>query len=141
MKKILFAYSVICVVGLCAFLVKPFPNQNKSENIVSQIRPLEVQDSPTVERLYHQIGVEGELRFEAFEMALWGYENMDIANSSVIAIFVFSLPSTYERMYVIHLENTKLLYQTTVSYGRNSRQKYASSLPNRHGSYQSVLGI
>src|SRR5690554_1952036 len=141
MKKILFAYSVICVVGLCAFLVKPFPNQNKSENIVSQIRTLEVQDSSTVEKLYHQIGLEGKLKFEAFEMALLGYENMDIANPDVITIIDFSLPSTDERMYVIDLENKKLLYQTIVSHGRNSGQKYATSFSNRHGSYQSSLGF
>lgn len=141
MKKILFAYSVICVVGLCAFLVKPFPNQNKSENIVSQIRTLEVQDSSNAEKLYHQIGLEGKLKFEAFEMALLGYENMDIANPDVITIIDFSLPSTDERMYVIDLENKKLLYQTIVSHGRNSGQKYATSFSNRHGSYQSSLGF
>ena len=141
MKKILLAYAVICVVGLCAFLVKPSPHQIESENIPSQIAALETRDTSLVEKLYHQIGWEGKLKFEAFEMALSGFENIALPNRDIITIIDFSLPSTDERMYVLDLENKKLLFQTIVSHGRNSGQKYATSFSNRHGSYQSSLGF
>lgn len=141
MKKVLFAYCVICVVGMCAFLVKPFSNHSPSDYIPSQIATLNKPDSSKAEILYHQIGLDGKLKFEAFEMALSGYENLALSKTDVITVIDFSLPSTEDRMFVLDLKNKKLLYQTIVSHGRNSGQKYATSFSNRHGSYQSSLGF
>lgn len=96
--------------------------------------------TPT-EILYDEIGLEGKLQFEAFEKAMIGYEKLDFNNKDIITVIDFTLPSTEKRMHVIDMRNKKVLYNTIVSHGRNSGQKYATSFSNRHGSFQSSLGF
>lgn len=141
MRKILFVLALVCVVGLCAFFVNPIQSQIKPKTASQQIDSVILPDSSATERLYHQLGLSEVLKYEAFEMALAGYEELPIRNRDIITIIDFTLPSTDERMYVIDLKNKKLLFRNIVSHGRNSGQKYATSFSNRHGSYQSSLGF
>jgi hypothetical protein len=141
MRKLLLVFALICVVGLCAFLVKPIQNQEKPKISSIQIDSIIEQDSSTAEKLYHQLGLSGKLKYEAFEMAFAGYEALPLRNRDIITVIDFTLPSTDKRMYVLDLKNKKLLFHTIVSHGRNSGEKYATSFSNRHGSYQSSLGF
>ncbi|HMR18804.1 MAG TPA: murein L,D-transpeptidase catalytic domain family protein [Sphingobacterium sp.] len=141
MRKILFVFALISVVGLCAFLVKPIQSQEKPQVSSLQIDTLIAADSSVAERLYHQLDLDEKLKYEIFEMAFLGYEQLPVRNRDIITIIDFTLPSTEKRMYVIDLKNKKLLFHTIVSHGRNSGQKYATSFSNRHGSYQSSLGF
>ena len=95
----------------------------------------------TTKLLYEEIGLQGKLKFEAFEKAMVGYENLDFNNKNIITVIDFTLPSTEKRMFVIDLKNKKVLFNNIVSHGRNSGEKYATSFSNRHGSYQSSLGF
>lgn len=91
--------------------------------------------------LYDEIGLEGKLKFEAFDKAMIGYENLNFKNKDIITVIDFTLPSTEKRMFVIDMKNKKVLFHTIVSHGRNSGEKYATAFSNRHGSYQSSLGF
>lgn len=141
MRKLLLILALISVVVLSAFFIKPIPCEIKPQTSSSPIDTVVVPDSSEAEKLYNQLGLFGKLKFEAFEIAMAGYENLSLRNRDIITVIDFTLPSTDKRLYVIDLKNKKLLFHSIVSHGRNSGEKYATSFSNRHGSYQSSLGF
>ncbi len=58
-----------------------------------------------------------------------------------MTIVDFSLPSSAKRLFVIDLENRKILYNTYVAHGRNSGKEYANSFSNAPESNKSSLGF
>lgn len=82
---------------------------------------------------------------EAFEYAKKGFDKLvaqgKLLNNSVISIVDFSQPSTRKRLYVIDLENYRLLYNTWVAHGRNSGREMATSFSNQESSYKSSPGF
>ncbi|GAA4470723.1 murein L,D-transpeptidase catalytic domain family protein [Nibrella saemangeumensis] len=84
------------------------------------------------------LGATG-LKREVFEYALRGLQKMDA--KPIISIVDMSQPSTKKRLYVIDLENKKLLFNTFVSHGRNTGELMASSFSNVNSSNKSSLGF
>ena len=82
---------------------------------------------------------------KAFEYAWRGYHNLVkkgiIRKRTVLSICDFSQPSRNKRMYVIDVENKRLLYRTYVAHGQNSGDEYASNFSNEEDSYMSSLGF
>ena len=80
-----------------------------------------------------------------FERALQGYnqllESGKLKNISALSIVDFSLPSTAKRLFIVDLNNCKLLFNTYVSHGRNSGLQNASSFSNEPESFKSSLGF
>lgn len=101
----------------------------------------EIIKTNPVQELYESLNVGHIIKWEAFDEAMQGYQQLNPKNKNIITIIDFTLPSTDKRMYVIDLKAKKLLYHTIVSHGRNSGEKYATSFSNRHGSFQSSLGF
>ena len=62
-------------------------------------------------------------------------------NENVLSIVDFSLPSTQKRLFVIDMENLKLLFNTYVAHGRNSGKEYAEEFSNVPESNMSSLGF
>jgi hypothetical protein len=96
--------------------------------------------------LYDQMDLEESgLSKKAFEYAWMGYYKLRkkglLHKTSVLSICDFSQSSSQERMYVIDVNNKKLLYRTFVAHGINSGQQYASSFSNRPESYKSSMGF
>lgn len=91
--------------------------------------------------LYTSFGLDSLLPLEAFEQALTGYQQMEHPKKNMLTIIDFTKPSTEKRMFVLDMENRKILFQTVVAHGRNSGEQYARKFSNRHGSYQSSLGF
>src|SRR6185295_371513 len=62
-----------------------------------------------------------DLSREAFDNAKKGWEKLSaegkLHNQSVIAIVDFSQPSTNKRLYVLDMENYKVLFNTLVAHG------------------------
>lgn len=82
---------------------------------------------------------------QAFIEGLKGYGILrsqgKLNNDNVISIVDFTLPSTQKRLFVIDLENFKLLFNTYVAHGRNSGKEYANHFSNSPESHMSSLGF
>ncbi|WP_159638663.1 murein L,D-transpeptidase catalytic domain family protein [Sphingobacterium composti Ten et al. 2007 non Yoo et al. 2007] len=147
MRKTKFLVLVTTCIGLVTLIsqttatyLTPQPTDSIYSN-QSVVDSSEKDLRTSTEILYDEIGLEGKLKFEAFEKAMIGYENLDFKNKDIITVIDFTLPSTEKRMHVIDIKNKKVLYNTIVSHGRNSGEKYATAFSNRHGSFQSSLGF
>ncbi|NGM61892.1 murein L,D-transpeptidase catalytic domain family protein [Sphingobacterium sp. SGG-5] len=140
MKNIVSLLALICAAGFYTIFSQPISKPVSSTKITTKTDSIIDERSP-LEILYQEIDLADKLKYEVFEMAMLGFDNLSLRNKDIITIVDFSLPSTDKRMYVIDLKNKKLLFHTIVSHGRNSGDKYATSFSNRHGSFQSSLGF
>ena len=81
---------------------------------------------------------------ETFIKAYEGYsvlENQGKVENTTLTIVDFSFSSTKERMWVIDMENKKVILQTLVSHGMNSGKEFAKSFSNQNESFKSSLGF
>jgi len=82
---------------------------------------------------------------QAFQYAMQGFDYLSkagkIANDKVISIVDFSQPSSKKRLFVIDLEQYKVVFNTYVAHGMNSGKEYAEQFSNRPESNQSSLGF
>ena len=96
--------------------------------------------------LYDSLGLEAlNLSREAYQDAVQGFlalkANGAIHNTDVLSIVDFSLPSTAKRLFVIDMQNGRLLFNTFVAHGRNSGGLMATRFSNRVNSLMSSLGF
>ena len=81
----------------------------------------------------------------AFQYAIKGYEYLlskgKIANDHIISIVDFTRPSSQKRLFVIDLNNYKILFNTYVAHGQGSGAEMATRFSNVPESFQSSLGF
>jgi len=81
----------------------------------------------------------------AFEYAVRGYnylmENNRLANSSVLTIVDYSKPSSEKRLYVLDMNDGRILFNSLAAHGRNSGLVYASNFSNEPSSLKTSLGF
>ncbi len=91
--------------------------------------------------VYDQLHLsQAGLQKSVFEYALRGWQKIDTAKS-MLTIVDLSQPSSHKRLYVVDLQNKKLLFNTYVSHGRNSGDLMANRFSNANSSFQSSLGF
>lgn len=82
---------------------------------------------------------------KAFEYAWKGYQYLLrrglIQRKQILSIADFSQSSRNKRLYIIDVEEKKVLLNTYVAHGRNSGGEYARSFSNRPESHKSSLGF
>ena len=103
-------------------------------------------DSVAKSSLYESMNLQAlGLSKEAFSYAVEGYNYLlstgKLNNDNILSVVDFSLPSSKKRLFVIDMENGKLLYNTYVAHGRNSGKVYANEFSNRPESFKSSLGF
>jgi hypothetical protein len=85
------------------------------------------------------------LNEKALEYALIGYHRLLkkglLSRTDILSICDFSQSSSLKRMYVIDVQNRKLLYRSYVAHGINSGTEYANSFSNIPESHKSSLGF
>ncbi len=99
-----------------------------------------------VSTLYQQIDLkEVGLTKKAFEYALKGYyyllEHHWLNKTNILSICDLSQSSRNKRLYVLDLEQKKVLINTYVAHGRNSGKEFASSFSNNPSSHKTSLGF
>jgi L,D-transpeptidase catalytic domain len=136
-----------------AFMLLPLLNTG------SNSRPVEFQSNfiigdstgatsfdPEMELIYDSLQLEKSgLSKEAFNYAYTGYKKLEeegkLNKEGLITICDFSQSSKRKRLYLIDLNEYKLLLNTYVAHGRNSGGEYAKKFSNRPESLQSSLGF
>lgn len=94
--------------------------------------------------LYSQLEqqLENPPKIEVIDFALKGWEKMnEDIGSNVLTIIDFSLPSTEKRLWIIDMDEGRILLNSVLSHGRNSGELFATSFSNKPESYQSSLGF
>ena len=85
------------------------------------------------------------LKKEAFKYAYAGYKKLEeegkLDKEGIITICDLSQSSRRKRLYLIDLNECKLLLNTYVAHGKNSGGEYARKFSNRPESLQSSLGF
>ncbi len=128
-------------------LSQQFPEKKIIPTKVPQPKKLVADAVYTVaDSIYSALGLARKgLSRPAFRYAWKGYKNLldkgRVRRSDVLSICDFSQSSKRKRLYVIDLEENKLLMQTFVAHGRNSGSEYARNFSNRPESHQSSLGF
>lgn len=81
-----------------------------------------------------------------FREALIGFYNLRqqgkiAADQHVLTVIDFSQSSKAERLWVIDLQQQRLLFRTLVAHGKNTGEEFARTFSNREGSEMSSLGF
>ena len=64
-----------------------------------------------------------------------------VANTSLLTVIDYTLPSTVPRLWVFDINAGRLLYRELVAHGRNSGDKMATAFSNDEGSRKTSLGL
>ncbi len=97
--------------------------------------------------VYNKINLSSsELDFEVFKKAVVGYYNLKSNNlisktKNIISIVDFNKPSTKKRLWIVDLDNNKLLFNTLVAHGQGSGDNMAQNFSDLENSHQSSLGF
>jgi hypothetical protein len=99
-----------------------------------------------VSNMYEEFDLkEMGLTKKAFQYALKGYnyllEHHWLNNPNILSICDMSQSSRNKRMYVLDLEQKKVVVNTYVAHGRNSGGEFAHSFSNNPSSHKSSLGF
>ena len=85
------------------------------------------------------------LSAQAFNYAMKGFDYLvqhgKLMKDNIISIVDFTLPSSRKRLFVIDLDDYRVLYNTYVAHGVNSGKEYAKQFSNTPSSYKSSLGF
>lgn len=123
---------------------------NRIDDAIAASSSKNIRFSPVVAdaatALYNSIKLEQlGLSKAAFDYAWKGYEYLlnvkKISRGNYLTICDFSQSSLKKRLYIIDIENNKLVTQTYVAHGRNSGGEYATRFSNQPESLQSSLGF
>jgi hypothetical protein len=91
-----------------------------------------------------QLGLSGLSR-QAFDYAKKGLDKLiqegKVFNNTVLSIVDFSQPSNQKRLYIIDLQQYKVLFNTLVAHGRNTGREWATYFSNQPSSYKSSPGF
>ena len=148
-----FIKAIVSSFPAAAFLVLPLLNAGSKSTTAKFQTFFSESDStgislyePEMELIYDSLNLKKRgLRKEAFIYAYTGYKKLEeegkLNKEGLITICDFSQSSKRKRLYLIDLNNCKLLLNTYVAHGRNSGGEYARKFSNRPESLQSSLGF
>lgn len=120
----------------------------KIETVVETKSAKSKNETSSSAELYSSISFEADhkLEFNAFSTALIGFENLKKAgmidqDSHVLTICDFSMSSNSKRLWVIDINDKKVLFNSLVAHGKNTGEEFAQNFSNTESSYQSSLGF
>lgn len=132
---------VFFLLFLCLFMT-PIAGFNSSAP--SDPVSLEYRSTSYSENLYQDLNTP-ELGYEVFQMALKGYFAMRkdslLKNVQTLSIIDFRKSSKEKRLFVIDMNEHKMLFKSYVAHGLNSGDQFAKHFSNVPKSNQSSLGF
>ena len=145
-----FTKSILSSFSAFAIMFLPLLHAGNNTTLESFKNSFTVSNSSFLETeinmIYDSIQLEEKgLNKEAFKFAYTGYKKLmeegKLNKEGIITICDFSQSSKRKRLYVIDLNEYKLLLNTYVAHGRNSGGEYAKKFSNKPESRQSSLGF
>jgi hypothetical protein len=121
------------------------PEEKKLELFVNSGSPL-LAVGPVHTNVYDSLRLNlMGLSQQAFQYAMQGFDYLlkagKISNDKIISIVDFSQSSNKKRLFVIDLNNYKVVFNTYVAHGVNSGKEFAHQFSNRAESFKSSLGF
>ena len=147
-KKSLIISSVLVIFSVAAISFTPSKGSNVSnENKITEISPAEatLTDTQVIYKALEKENAAAMPSEEAFTLAMKGFDNLKSlpgkVKKDILTVVDFSLPSTEKRLWVIDLENNKVLFNDWVAHGKNSGNNQAKAFSNVPNSYTSSIGF
>lgn len=150
-------FSLLSIVYMVttSFYLSPKKAIVKNEISTKKIERVATKSEKTVEKaessseeLYKSISFEQghELNEEVFFKALTGFENLKKAGllnseSHLLTVCDFSMSSNTKRLWVIDINEKKVLFNSLVAHGKNTGEEFATNFSNTESSLQSSLGF
>lgn len=134
------------LLGLILHLPVAFAMPRKTISADNTEVNVESAEKARLTSLYEDLHLdEMGLSDEAYELAIEGYmqlkEQRNFAKDELLTIVDFSLPSSKKRLFILDVEEGKVLFHTLVAHGRGSGLLMAEKFSNIPESYQSSLGF
>ncbi len=115
---------------------------------VGEIAPAKVSapskiSEPVIEPeeiLYKELLLEGRLSYDVFTKAMKGVDTYH-PEKKFVTIADFSKASSEKRLFIIDLDNRKLVLNTFVAHGKNSGSLMATTFSNKPQSFMSSPGF
>lgn len=132
------------VVYFCLLLVLPVGVSIRANEPDQQM----VQANNAIAKAYSKLDFNGieKLDYKVYEKAYVGYMNLKAAQKlntqkHILTICDYSLSANKNRMWVIDMQNNKVLLNTYVAHGQGTGDEYAKAFSNKEGSHQSSIGF
>ncbi len=143
---------LLCLVYLITTSFYPVSSESSPESkaIVKAIKPspkMNVSPKNPAEEIYKDLQFTDEkLNFEVFEKAFLGFQNLKKSGklqptARILSVCDFSLSSTRKRLWVIDLDEKKVLFNSLVAHGKGTGEEFAMNFSNTMDSHQSSLGF
>ncbi|MXV14433.1 murein L,D-transpeptidase catalytic domain family protein [Hufsiella ginkgonis] len=98
-----------------------------------------------VTSIYESAGLSGtKLDFDTFRKAVTGYLNLkqgNLVSKPLLTIVDFTRSSREKRLWIVNLDDKKLLFNSLVAHGQGSGDDMAQSFSNVAETHQSSLGF
>jgi len=152
-------YSLLGMVYLIttSFYLSPEKNVTENKKIIAErtvkTTPENVSNEKTgnlssSEELYNSILFDNEnkLNFDVFAKAILGFNNLKKAgklneDAHLLTVCDFSMSSNKKRLWVIDMNERKVVFNSLVAHGKNTGEEFAEKFSNTESSYQSSLGF
>lgn len=120
-------------------------NTDKDTEVISRLEETK-PEIPATEAAYENMHLDDMgLSKAAYDYGMKGFNYLlqtgQLSKENVISIVDFSKPSSQKRLFVIDLNNHKVLFNTYVAHGVNSGREYANQFSNTPESNKSSLGF
>ncbi|WP_083320775.1 murein L,D-transpeptidase catalytic domain family protein [Hymenobacter glacialis] len=152
------SFSPVKVFLLGLLVIGLLPSQQAAaQNVPSQALPtlppaarrayFQAAFEQRAAQLYAKLGLAAAgLSLDVFRKGLVGYYNLRPAGQGaaappVLTLIDFSRPSSLKRLWVINVEQGKVLFHTLVAHGKASGANVPMTFSNKNGSEMSSLGF
>jgi len=148
-----FIKTILSSLSAAAFMLLPLLNTGSNSALAKFESNFFINDlikansfDAEMELIYDSLHLEKRgLKKEAFNYAYTGYKKLEeegkLNKEGLITICDLSQSSRRKRLYLIDLNECKLLLNTYVAHGKNSGGEYAKKFSNKPESLQSSLGF
>lgn len=152
MKKIIMNTRCLCVAALLTISFSSFAGNGNPTTDDKKMPGLlsNTSNAPVVRRVADSIydlialgeyGLERDVFFNAYKGYQYLLNKGMLRKTNLLTICDYSQSCNNKRLYVIDVEESRLLYNTYVSHGKNSGNEFATSFSNSTNSNKSSLGF